>query len=800
MLQDLRHALRSLSSSRGFVAVSVSCLALGIGVNVAMFAIINALLLAPPPLADAARLVVLGEADRGNPDSFAPVSLPNFRDWQEGARDVLEMGALRTGRVRIGETEAADRENVAFTTPNLLALLGMSPLAGRGFDAADARQGAVPVVMLSETLWRQRFGEDRSVIGRSIDIDGVTHAIVGIVPALRHWTIPESMRDARAWAPLTPDEAWMERGRRALAVFARLSSGTTLEAAAARLDALGSALESRHMENAGRSIALRPLARPLGPRTRSMLATGFGGTVFVLLIACANAANLTLARTLTRRREVAVRTALGASRLRIVRQLLSESLVLGALAAPFGVLLGALALEALSRGLPELGARVALSIDARTLAFTIGLVLIIAVLSGLAPALQALRGATRDALGDTVQAVTAGSSQKRLRDLLVIGEVALSLVLLVAASLLIRSFSTLMQEDTVLDPRPLATLRIDLPDDRYATTAALASGVRALVGEAESTPGVEAATASDLVPLSGGGRRATLLFDDPGNGGIRTAIVQYGGVTARFFDTLGLSLVRGRGFTEAEASTRSGVVIVNERMADRLWPGDDPLGKRVRVAEDANAEWLTVIGVAPTLPNWSISGVPRPTAYVPFPYAAARNPLLIARASGDPVAAANAVSNAIEEADPALVVDVGSMTAMYEDQFWRQALFGRSFGVLGAIAVLLAATGLYGVLAHLVAERRREIGLRVALGAARGDVVRLVLGRGMMLVVAGVAIGVAGAVGLTKVMRGLLYGVSAADPLHFAGAALLLVGIGFVASGVPARRAAVANPLASLRD
>ncbi len=801
LIHDIRSGTRSLSSSPGFVLLSVVCLGIGIGANTTVFSVVNGVLLQPLPFIESNRLVAFNEIRRENPLDVEPVSYPNFRDWQEQGAAIAEMAAMRTRSVTVSDAQHTERHPGALVTWNFFPLLGIQPLVGRGFRQDDDRADAGEVVLLSEVLWQERYEGNPAAIGRSVIVDGRPHTIVGIVPRFAHPGLPGSLRAARIWIPLTPNEHQSRRDQRSMAVYARLAAGVRHDLAATRLAAIAQTLEIDHIENQGWGVGVQPFAIPLSPTNRGMIVLMIGAVSFVLLIACANAANLTLARATTRRREMAIRTALGASRGRILRQLLTESLIVGVLSAPVGLILASWGVDLLRRASAEQANNIVLSIDGRALTFTMGLAILTSLLSGLAPALHAIRDEARDALIETGRASTVSRPQKHLRNLLVVGEVALSLVLLVVASLFMRSFMNLLQAEGGFDTSSIMSLRFEMPEHRYDSPDAMVRRVEDVVARIGWLPGVESVAASNLTPLRGGGNRSTVILEGTGNTTAETVTILYGGVTFQFFETLNVPLVRGRSFTDAEARTRSAVAIVNRRMADRLWPDQDVLGRRFRLAADPSGVWFTVIGISRDVSNWDLSNRPLPSAYLPYSHVAAADPRVLIRTTGDPMLTAGPARAAIRAADPALpVFAVQSMAEVHRLSFWRQELLGLLLTIFGAIAMLLAVVGVYGVMSYVTSQRTREIGVRMALGAERRDVVRLIVWEGMALILGGIGLGLAGAFGAMRVIRGQLYEVSPSDPFSFAGVALLLAGVGLVASYAPAYRAAGVDPVASLRD
>ncbi len=800
VLQDVHHGFRSLSSSPSFVLVAVVCLGLGIGANTTVFSIVNGVLLAPLPFPDPDRLVRLEEFRLERPSDGVPASYLNFRDWQEHGASVGEMAGICTRSLILSEGEQTRREPVGLVTWNLFSLLRIHAVVGRGFRQQDDQVGAPPVVLLGEGLWHDRFGSDPSVVGRSVLIDGRPHTVVGVIQRFTHPAVPGPLRSGRLWIPLRPSEHDSRRDDRSVAVIARLATGIGADRAAVRLAGVARALEAAHSENRGWGIRVQPFATSVSATTRAMLALMMGAVSFVLLIACANVGNLTLARATRRRREIAVRAALGASPRRIVSHLMTESLIVGVISAPVGLIIALWAIRLLLHSAPE-SSDFSLPIDARVFGFTAGLAILTSLLFGLAPALHAVRGATRDALTEASANTTTGRRQNGLRNALVIGEVALSLILLVGASLFVRSFLKLLHEDDAFKTTGLACVSVEMREGRDESPDMVAARVQDILARVGAVPGVTSATASDLTPLRGGGIRTVAIREGMGGQAADSPSVIYGGVTSRFFETLNVPVLLGRHFTDLEGTTRSAVAVVNKRMADRLWPGEPAAGKRFRLAGDASGAWFTVIGVSQNLSNWDLSDQPMATAYVPYPHAPARNPCVVIRAAGNPLLAATAARAAIQAAGDGLTVSaVQTMDEIHRLAFWRQELLARVLVVFGAGALLLAAFGLYGVLSYLVSARTREIGIRMALGAGGGDVVRLVVRQGMALVLGGVGLGFAGALATTRLIRRQLHEVSATDPASFAIVAILLAVIGLLATYVPARQAARVDPIASLRE
>jgi putative ABC transport system permease protein len=802
MFQDLRYSLRVLASNRVVAGLSILCLSLAIGTNTTVFSFVNGLLLRPVPLASPERLLTLGEARTDDPLNGGPVSYPNFVDWREGAADLAEIAAARSGPFGVSDGAGALRYPGAAVSADLFRVFGVRPARGRGFLSSDEEPGALPAVILSDTLWRQRFDADPSIVGRTISVDGTPRTVVGVMPAeLSHVGLPGVLRGARLWVPLAPIERDSPRDRRSLTVFARLAPGVSPAAAGARLVALARGLESTYpAANEGVTIAVQPLRATVSANTRAMLLMVMGTVTFVLLIACANVANLTLARAAGRRTEIATRLALGASRARIIRQVLSESLLLALLSVPPGIVLAYWGRDLLlgSAGSPELAA--AIPIDTRVLLFTIVLALLSSVLSGFFPALHAVRRLEYDALrGTGRRQAGSGAPHVRLSSALIVAEVALALILLVGASLFVQSFRNLLGAEGGFDTSRILTAGVELAEG--AATPAGPQIVNQIVDRLKGVPGVTSAAAANLMPLRDAGARTALVIEGTATTSGEPPVVLVGGITSGFFDVLGVPVVRGRALTDAEAAGGSHVAVINRTMARRFWPGEDAVGHRFRRAGDGAGEWFTIAGVSDDILTWDLSDRPLPTAYVPYSLVAVRGPSLFIRTDANPSDLARSARAAIQDVAPAVpVTDVRTMTEVHHLALARQQTLASLFTVVGVIALLLCATGVYGVLSWFVSQRKSEIGIRAALGADRRALVGLFVRQGMIVVLEGIILGLAGAWALARLIRGRLHDVSATDPLTFAAVALLLAAVALLAVYVPARRAAAVDPLVAIRE
>jgi putative ABC transport system permease protein len=794
---DVRFGLRALRANPSYLVLSVLCLSLGIGASTMTFTVINDALLRPLGTLDAARLVAMGEVRQNAPNQWWPVSWPNLVDWRAAVGARAELGALRASSFDVGSEESGVRAEGAYATGNLFAVLGVAPVAGRGLLAADDAPGGDPAVVLGETFWRQRYGGDPAIVGRALNIDGVPHTVVGVVPSLLDVGVPTAVRSARVWLPLRTDAQRAARGDRSLLVVGRLAVDASIESVGAQLHSAASELAATHPEDAGWSVGVGPLGgSAIGSRARSILLLSMGAAALVLLIACANIANLTLAHATRRRHEFAIRTAIGAAPLRIARQLLAESVLVATVGALLGLGIARFGLDVLVRFYEaDSLAPAVLPIDATSLAFTIAVTFLTTALVGLFPAFEAARAATRAQIAESgFGAATA--RRDGLRRGLVVGQIAGALVLLVGAALLARSFMNLLAVDGGVATERVTSIRAEVEDTRGATPERVARYVDGMLTALAAVPGVEAAASiNNMLPLRGGGARSGVSTPGSTAEPSTRPVIAYTGVTSGFFDTLGIPLLRGRSFEKNEQPGR--VAVVNRTLAHLLWPNEDPVGRQLTLDADPQRGPITVIGVSGDVLTWDSNGdKPLPTAYLDAESFNAYPVFFFVRTRG----AGQAVSR--EAIDRALApvgfrfkrVVVTPMRQVARDPFWRWQMFSLWFVAFGAVALTLAAVGVYGVLAYLISQRWQEIGIRMALGAGRRTVLLMVVRQGAALVAVGTVVGLAGAFVLARTMRGLLFGVAPFDPVLFVGAAVVLAVIAMTASVAPALRASRVDP------
>ena len=803
LLQDLRYAVRSLMRRPAFAAVVVLTLALGIGANTAIFSVVNAVLLRPLPYADPERLVMAW----GRYPEFGrtSTSLPDFVDWKAGATSFAQMAALHNSVFNLtgdGEPEQLTADRVS---ANFFPTLGVRPQLGRTFLPEEEKVGGDDdVVVLSHAFWQRRFGGDPRIVGREVTLSGRPFTVIGVAP--RDFRF---LRDVDVWAPARLDTAGNRRAEY-LTVFGRLKPGVTVQQAGAELAGVVKRLGEQYPETNGTiQSEVIGMKDDLVGDVRPALLVFTGAVGLVLLIACANVANLLLARAAAREREVAVRIALGAGSGRLVRQLLTESVVLSVIGGAAGLVLASLAVSSLRASgteiLPRLGE---VRVDVVVALFALLLAVVTGLLFGLAPALR-LRGGSGGALHDALHDAlregargAGGGAVTRLRNALVLGEVAVAVVLLVGAGLLIRSFDKLNRVDPGFNPRGVLTYGVILPRARYGDVAAVPAVYDRLLERTRQIPGVRHAAVSTTLPMEGTGYWTFNIEGKQAVEGGPGQDLQPFDVSPEYFRALGIPLRSGRLIEPTDAPGAPRVAVVNEELVKRYFAGKDPIGARITYGnpEDTAAVWWTVVGVVGTVAQEGLKAKPYAQMYRPIAQAPSRGLWVSMRTAGDPLAAATAARAALKAVDAELPLnDMQTMEQRVADSLAQPRVSVTLLSVFAAVALALAAVGIYGVVSYAVAQRTREIGIRMALGAKAGDVLRLVVRQGMLPAVAGLALGLAGALAATRAMASLLYGVEAADPMTFALVAVFLAAVALVATYVPARRATRVAPTEALR-
>jgi putative ABC transport system permease protein len=807
ILQDARFALRTLLKSRGFTLTAIFTLAIGIGATSAVFSVVNGVLLRPFPFADPERLVVVWEYIPTHPLKYMFSSPPDFADWRAQS-DVLELVAAFLP-ADLNRTDGGQPERIqgAGVSGNLFATLGVAPALGRTIQPDDDQPGAPAAVVLSFGYWQANFGGSLDVVGRSITLDGEPHQIVGVMPRDFKFPVPFGLArsvpapPAEMWVPLRLNYAAGQRGAHFLYTIGRLREGVSLHQAEAAMMALGKRIGEREATHVDRSIRLFGLREQVTSGISRGVYILFGAVGLVLLIACANVANMQLARATARVREISLRAALGADRKRIVRMLLVESTLLSMLGGLAGLVLA----EALVRVVVALGpasiprlAEVAL--DWQATAFAFGVAVLVGVVFGLVPALQASRVSLVDALKDGGRAGSA-SAGGRLRQALVVAEVALSLVLLVSAGLLLRSFATLQDANFGFTRAQVLTAGIALPQRDYLTPERRAQFFERLIADLASQPDVEAAGAVMALPLATN-RQGTSLVIEGRSAPEQDVNVAFGLVTPGYLAAMKIPVVRGRDFVESDRADQPLVAVVNEELARQFFPNEDPIGRRIRVG-NASDKVLEIVGVSGNVRHdlTEFAGF-RPMVWRPYAQSPwmLRMSLVVRSRAQDPASLVATVRSRVAQLDPALpLYNTRTMDDVFSTAVAQPRFSATVLGLFAALALVLAAVGVYGVLAYSISRRTQEMAIRVALGAQRQDVLRLVLGQGMKMTVVGAALGLAGAFGATRLLESQLYGVSTLDPLPFVATVLVLGLTALLACYIPARRAARVDPIVALR-
>jgi putative ABC transport system permease protein len=805
VLEDFRFAIRGLLKRRGFTTGAILTLALGIGPNSAIFSVINAVLLSDLPYKDPSRLVIIWNDYGKTGQSLPRVSVPDFVDYQqyaqtfEGFAAALENIDTLTGD---GESEHVDKSMV---TPNFFSLLGVNMQLGRNFLAEEAAVGPPPrVVILSHRLWQSKFGGRPDLIGQSIQMNGFPYTVVGVLPASFKWYCPPEVRvrDAEVWTPLPIDPETNSRTSNNITVLGRLRPGATLAQAQQDMDGVAARLRAERIEHKTSEIQIRvvPFHQDVVRHAKPVLVVLFGAVLLILLIACANIGNLTLARALANEKEFAIRSALGASRLRILSQVLVESLVIAITGGAAGLLLSALliriALWLPSQTLPR---PQTVSIDGRVLAFSLATCLLAPIIFGLAPALQASRVNLVEALKHGGR-TSAGLGRHRLRKILVAAEVALSLILLAGTGLMIRTVAGLESTHLGFEPDNVITFAVNLPWSSYGDFGPdhTVSAFRQFEARIATLPGVEAAGGAVQLPLTPGSYQTGYAYDEESEQRLASLGADWGWVSPGYFSAIRAHLISGRFFTEADDLGAPPVAIVDDVMARKVWPGLDPIGQGVK-DEGPDRRWKTVVGVIEHIPSNSMTAQPHEQIYIAQRQIGNRLLYMAVRTHTAPAPLIKEISRELQQMDGRLALyDVRALTDYVSSAKATTRYSLMLVGSLGAAALLLATLGIYGVMAYCVAERTSEYGIRMALGAERADLIRLALAEGATLISIGIVIGLAGAMSLTPAMSGLLFGVKPADPLTLAGVSILLGAAGLSACYLPALRASRVDPLQAL--
>jgi putative ABC transport system permease protein len=803
---DVRYAVRMLAKNPGFTAVAVLTLVLGIGANTAIFSVVNGVLLKPLPYPQPQKLVtVWGRfTGIGLPDDRNWISAPEFRDIQDLNHSFSEVAAMTDASFNLAGTSPQRVEGAA-VSPSLFPMLGIRPAVGRVFTPEEAQPGRDQELLLGYGLWARRFGSDPGVIGRALEVNGHSMTVVGVLPQGFDYPLKAEMWQPLAFGPqdLTPDN----RGNHGYLVLGRVRAGLTIEQA--RLD-MESASQKMMTQNPNYPYArfnftflLVPLLEQTVGDVQAALWVLCGAVGFVLLIACVNIASLMLGRGSAREREMAIRTALGAARSRLVRQLLTESLLLAGLGGLAGLILAPFALrEIVQAGKVALPRMANVKIDGRVLLFTIVITFLSGIIFGLLPAWQSARGTPYAGLKEGGPTSSESGSSGRIRQVLVVCETALSVVLLVGAGLLMHSFLRVLGVDPGFHADRVLTMRVSLPPEIYSKPEQVRAFYREIVRRIESLPGVRAAGATAALPLSGlGGSGTTTIDTQAVRVDQRSPEADWRPVTPGYFKAIGMRVLRGRGFTESDSETSAPVAIIDDTLAHDFFPGEDAVGKRLHLGGPrSTSPWMTIVGVVAHVHYRALEAPSRVQVYWPEAQRPSNTLSLAIRTSVDPLSLSGAVQQEILAVDPNQpVYQIRSLEQLRSDWLSQRFLALLLVGLFAALAVILAAVGIYGVMSYAVTRRTREMGIRMALGAQRRDITGMILSDGGVLMGIGLGAGIVAAWGLTRLMAALLYGVTSTDPLAYAGGAVLLCAVALLACYIPARRAAKVDPIMALR-
>ncbi|HKW47109.1 MAG TPA: ABC transporter permease [Gemmatimonadaceae bacterium] len=808
LIRDIRYSARKLLRTPGFTAIVVGTLSLAIGATTAVFSIVNGVLLEPLSLRDAARVVSVSSIGRDGKRNA--MSLPDFFDYRAQSKLVASMSAMDGGTHNLTATGGEPvRLTGARVNANFFDVVGVSPILGRGFIRGDDEKNAGRTVVLSEALWRSRFGSDPAIIGRELIIDGRQHTVIGVVPRI------EIPRDNDVWLPLIPangEDDPSSRGAHFLRGVGRLAPGATVERAAVELAQIARRLAQQYPEsNSNFGATVISLHEAIVGNVRAALFVMLAGVGFVLLIACANVANLLLVRASTRETEIAVRTALGAAKGQLVRQLVTESMLLALGGTLVGTALAAWAVDAVKafgpRGVPRLDN---MTIDGRVLVFSAVVAILTGLLFGLAPALHAAKTNVGQMLKESTRGSSARRGAHRTRGTLVVAEMALAVILLIGAGLLARSFVALTSVDTGYRAENVVTMSVTLPSTKYPWDQQAISFVHQVLDRTRQLPEVQGAAVAFGRPLDENGMRVTFeRTDRPPSTPDKRLVADVRAVSPEFFSTLHIPVIAGRGLQTTDSPNAPQVVVVSQAFVKQFYPNENPLGKHIvlgwgRQRSENKADTVNaggeIVGVIGDVKSYGASEAAPSTVYLPYDQGPIGDVSVLVRSTASPSLTINGTRAAIKEVDNDLpVFDIKKMTDVVNESIAQPRFYAILLGSFAGIALVIAALGIYGVISYAVTQRTRELGIRIALGAQRERVVRLVIGQGLTLTLLGIALGIAGAFMLTRLIATMLFGVAPADPLTFAGVATMFVLVACLASYLPARRAAGVDPIIAMR-
>jgi putative ABC transport system permease protein len=821
MLSEIKVALRGLLKSPGFTIIAIATLALAIGANSAVFSLINALLVRPLPYQQPAKLALIWERFAAQGLDRIPVSPPEYLDLEKAFKSGPQLASFTYQTFNLGAGDVPERISGALVTPTLFPLLGVEPIKGRTFAREEQGQGHDDMIVISERLWQRRFNSDPSLIGKSLLLNGRNYTVIGIMPAKFEFPIPlfgvqgnQFAERVDIWKPVafTPTEL-KDRGNRSYGLITRLRSDVSPAKAQAELDTIMAdwiRAYPDNYQNSGFGARIYPLQDQVVGGMRTGLAILLGGVIFVLLIACANLATMLLARAGARERELAIRIALGAGRWRLLRQMLTESVLLALAGAAGGIVLSIWALELLK----QIGARTVprlaeVNVDLVVLIVTAAVAVGTGILFGLIPAFASAKPELTEALKEGGRSSTTGARRNQLRNSLVVAEIALALVLLVGAGLLLKSYARVQNIDPGFDRHNVLTAEIDLPDTKYPPRGssdynhgqAIMNFWNEALRRVRQLPGVEAAGCTIVLPLSGSNTDSSFAVEGRSTGGKEpTPDEELRTITPDYFRALKTPLLRGRFFSQSDNVDAPGVTIINDALAKKYWPSEDALGKRITLDDPRKSpKWLTIVGIVQSVRHRGLDADPQPEYYLPLAQGAERSMVLTVRSAQDPRSLTSAVRREIQSIDPDQpIANVRTLETVTADSVAPRRMSMVLLGAFAGIALLLAGVGIYGVISYLVVQRTHEIGVRMALGAQRRDVLRLVVGHALKLVGIGTTIGLILAFFSARTLSALLYNVGAFDATTFVFVTITLAAVALLASYIPALRATRADPMIAL--
>ncbi len=804
LLQDVRYGLRTLRKSPAFSSVALLTLALGIGATTAIFSVVYGVLLRPLPYQNPSRLMVLNETTPKV--GTVSVSYPDFLDWRAQNHTFSEMAAVCAVDFNLAGVTQPESISGQAVSPNFLSMLGAHPLLGHDFDPSEEKPGTAAVVLLSYQLWQSHFGGEREVIGRTINLDGRGFTVIGVLPPDFRWIEKtDVLEPIGVWATNRSESS--ERGERGdTVVIGRLAAGVSVTQARSEMGGIAARLAREYpASNDQFGVLLRPLREVFVSDVRPAILILLGAVIFVLLIACANVANLFLMRSAERAKEIALRLAIGASRERIIRQMLTESFLLAFLGGLLGLALAIGGIGGIRRLIPAgtlAGASV--NLNGAVLSLAAGVVILSALIFGLAPAVHSARANVQSELKEGGRSMSASTGQNRWRGSLVIAEISFALILLAGAGLMMKSLYRLLSVDPGFQPDRVLTMELSLRTSQYDKDAAIANFWNQVLYRIRALPGVESAALGTVVPLTNNHSRNDITLEGmalPKPGSFPHPDVHV--VSPGYVSTLGVRLLRGRAFTNADNENAPQVGMINELLAQRYFPSENPVGKRLmfgRPSAKNPPKWIAVIGVVGNTKLYGLENPSRLEVYVPFQQSIRGDMNLIVKSGNNPAALTSAIRHVIHSLDKDQPISgIATMKQLINDSVSTQRLTLILLGLFSALALLLAAIGIYGVISYSVTQRTHEIGIRMALGARRSDVSRMILAQGAKMVGIGTVVGIGISLGLTRLMANLLFSVSAADPITFAAVAIVLALIAMLACYIPARRALRVDPMLALR-